>query len=152
MGLKKAAGSIPPRQDPADAIVVFEGEPLKFARPRVADIQPTSEQLQQIARNYPGLRPDQIYQIHILGTGYIPEPGEGQVSAWKEFAQIAVANDLLFTDLCKQWEAAFPEFSDWASARLSAKNDSGAQVDSDTGLPTSPPDSINSQETSESLT
>ena len=76
MGLKKAAGSIPPRQDPADAIVVFEGEPLKFARPRVADIQPTSEQLQQIARNYPGLRPDQIYQIHILGLSliHISEP------------------------------------------------------------------------------
>lgn len=149
MGLKKAAGGITPRQDPAAATVVFEGEPLKFARPRVGDMQPSSDQLQVITRNFPGLRPDQIYMIHLLGVGYIPEAGEGAVKAWEGFAQIAAANDLLFTDLCKLWENAFPEFSNWTQARLTAKNDSGAQVDSGTELPTLPPDSGNSPENSE---
>lgn len=146
MGLKKAAGSIPPRQDPASATIVFEGEPLKFSRPRVGDIQPTSDQLQAIGRNFPGLRAEQIYMVHILGTGYIPEAGEGQVKAWEEFAKVAMANDLLFTDLCKLWEAAFPEFSNWTGARLSAKNDLGAQEGSDTELPTLQPDSESSPE------
>lgn len=150
MGLKKAAGSTPPRTDPAEATILYEGEPLKFSRPRTGDLQPTAEQLNQIARNYPGLRPDQIYQAHLLGQGYVPSADEGEVVAWKLLAEIATANELKFTDLCKDWEKAFPEFSDWASARLSAKNDSGAQVGLDTKSPTLPPDSDASQESLES--
>lgn len=149
MGLTQLAGSIPPRQDPAAATVVFLDKPLKFARPRVGDMQPSSDQLQAISRNFPGLRPDQLYMVHLLGVGYVPKPDEGAVKAWQVLAEIAATNDLLFTDLCKLWESAFPEFSNWTQARLTAKNDSGAQEDSGTELPTLPPDSGNSPENSE---
>jgi hypothetical protein len=139
MALKKLTAALPERTDPADATLIYRDEPLRFARPRVANLQPTREQLDAIGRNFPGLRPDQLLYVHIMGAGYIPEPGEGAMVAWKEFATIAQSNDLAFADLVRQWESAFPEFTNWTAARFSAKNDSRAQEDSDTASPTLPP-------------
>lgn len=146
MSLKKLTETLPERTDPADATLIYRNEPLRFARPRVADLQPTREQLDAIGRNFPGLRPDQLLYVHIMGAGYIPEPGEGAMVAWREFATIAESNDLAFADLVRQWESAFPEFTNWTAARFSAKNDSGAQVGSDTESPILPPVLDDSQE------
>jgi hypothetical protein len=139
MALRKLAEAMPERSDPADATLTYMDEPLRFARPRVFDLQPTREQLDAIGRNFPGLRPDQLYYAHIMGRGYIPDPSEGAIVAWKELATIAEGNDLAFADLVKQWESAFPEFSNWTAARFSAKNDSRAQGGLDTESPTLPP-------------
>lgn len=146
MALRKLVEAMPQRSDPADATLTYMDEPLRFARPRVADLQPSREQLDAIGRNFPGLRPDQLLYSHLMGQGYIPDPSEGAMVAWREFAAIAEGNDLAFSDLARQWEEAFPEFSNWTSARLNAKNDSGARVDSDTESPTSPPESADSPE------
>lgn len=139
MALRKLAEAMPDRSDPADATLHYLGEPLRFARPRVSDLQPTREQLDSIGRNFPGLRPDQLLYVHLMGAGYIPDPEEGSIVAWKELATIAEGNDLAFSDLSRQWEKAFPEFSDWTASRLNAKNDSGAQGDLGTESPTLPP-------------
>lgn len=141
MGLRKLAETMPERSDPADATLTYLDEPLRFARPRVGDLQPSREQLEGIGRNFPSLRPDQLLYVHIMGMGYIPDPAEGAIVAWKELATIAEGNDLAFSDLVRQWEQAFPEFSDWTAARFSAKNGSGAQGESDTESPTLPPGS-----------
>lgn len=146
MALKKLKEVVAKRTDPAQATLYYKGEPAVFSRPRVFDLQPTRDQLDEIGRNFPSLRPDQLLYVHMMGRGYIPEPSEGAVVAWKELAEIAQDNDLIFADLIQQWEKAFPEFTDWTAARFSAKNDSGAQGDLGTESPTLPPASENSPE------
>lgn len=142
MALLGLLESVPGRQDPPEVFIEVLGQKLAFARPRVADLSLTPDRAKDIGRAAPGLRPEQIFMCHLLGVGYVPEPGEGTVVGWKVFAQIAAANDLLFSNLCKQWEEGFPEFVDWLGQRVEAKNGSWVALeDSDTAPSTSLPDS-----------
>lgn len=151
MGVKKLVGKLPKRQDPPICSIEFDGESLEFARPRVGDLMPSREELESITRNALGVSPDHAYMCYLLGRSYVPAPEEGKVNAALLFAEIAVNNDLLFSDLWARWAERFPEFSDWFAARVQAKNDSRAEGDSGTELSTSPPDSGTNLPTSPTL-
>lgn len=149
MALKSLAVALPQRDDPAEVTIEHLGEPLRFSRPRVGDLNPPRELLEGIGRNFPGLRPDQMFMCYLMGRGYVPDPSEGSILAHELFATIASENDLEFADITRKWEGAFPEFANWTAARFTAKNDSGTvQEGSGIESPTSPSDLESSPETS----
>jgi hypothetical protein len=143
MALKSAVANAPGRKDPAlVTIKVAVGdaeEILTFRRPTTRELTPDREVLDKISRSVSGLRMDQLFTIFVISATYRAAEGEGVVEAYKLFAELSVKNDLLFADICKQWEQAFPEFTDWFTARAQAKNDLGtAQEDSATDSDTAP--------------
>lgn len=146
MALTKLRQKVKPREDAPTVEIEVDGEILRFRRPTVGDVQLSEDRRDMIARNAPGLRPDQVFLVNLLGSTYRAEGGEGQVKPHLLFAEIATENDLFFNDLCLKWEQHFPEFSNYLASRIEAKNDSGTAEESGIGSLTAPSDSGSFQE------
>lgn len=143
MALKALLETTSDRTDPAEVTITFKGETLRFRRPRLGDMTPSEEQIRNIGKAAPGIGTEPLVMVHVLAMGYIPDPSEGDASGYQLFGGLAIKNDLIFSELCREWEAAFPEFTGYWVTRINAKNGSRTAGESATAPPTVPSESEN---------
>lgn len=118
------------RKDPPSATIEWCEASLRFRRPRTDDAIPDHDAMLDAQADYPGLGVDTAWLCMLLGACYLPDPEDGEIVGWREFAVRAQANDIAFSDLCRSFDNAFPEFSLWLRGRLkNAPSASGSASD-----------------------
>lgn len=126
MGIQAARAKLGKAEPRPNAVIeIVEGVTATFREPRSTDLSvpPAAEAI--LRGKFPFMPAPRRLEVNLLARCYVPDEGETKVEALEEFGSLSEEQDRVFCDLLDGLSAAFPEFTDWISAKAAAKNVSG---------------------------